>query len=214
MEMARDLLGKFGFVKFFGIIIPWMFFRRYIICSQAIRRIPVPPSPPLPFRLEVARESDLCLLLGLRPHFFCLDELRRRLQDGHLCFLGWSGDRVVHVRWIFVRSLYVSYLHRHLNLSGKEVFSEEAYTDPAYRSLGIYAYAGALIRRRLFEMGYRRISCVFASWNTGPLNLAGKIGLNRVGKWAYLNGIFFKKFFWSGKIQVSGKREISLSHEE
>lgn len=111
---------------------------------------------------------------------------------------------------MFTHSLYVPYLRRTFILSSKEVYSDEAYTKPEFRSLGIYIYAGYLLRQKLYEMGYRRFSCVFASWNLGPLKWSEKIGLKPVGKGGYLNFLLFKKFFWKGTIKDLKDGKISV----
>lgn len=165
---ASDLFKEHGWMRFVGDIIPWLFHRRYIFYSQPIDDPVLLYSCQIPFRLEQVKEKDFPHLIKLRPGFYDLSLIRKRIKEGHICFLGWSGQKPIHIRWIFVRSLYLPYLHRTLILYPGEVYRDEAFTLPDYRRKGVYSYAGYLMRYALKELGYNRLFCMFASWNLSP----------------------------------------------
>lgn len=207
---AQDLFQEFGLKKFSTKIMPFMFYRKYIFCSQLINSIVSIPSCDIPFRLELSGETDIQHLMRLRPGYYPFSLLQRRLKEGHLCFLGWSGNLPIHVRWVFIRSLYLPYLHRTYVLSPREVYADDAYTIPPFRRKGIYTYAGYLLRMKLQNLGYERFTCTFASWNSGPLRLADKIGLQKVGEGGYWNMFGYKKFFWKGSVRNDNDGKISI----
>lgn len=211
---ASDLFKEHGWKRFVGEIIPWLFYRRYIFYSQPIDDPVFLYSCQIPFRLEQVKEKDFPHLIKLRPGFYDISQIRKRIKEGHICFLGWSGQKPIHIRWIFVRSLYLPYLHRTLILYPGEVYRDEAFTLPDYRRKGVYSYAGYLMRQVLKELGYDRLVCMFASWNLSPQSQAERMGLEKVGEGGYWNILGYKKYFWKGMVQDKGDGKISVRTEE
>jgi len=54
--------------------------------------------------------------MALRKGYYKRDLLARRLDKGQICFLGWSGEDLVHARWMFSGTFYVPYLRRRIAL--------------------------------------------------------------------------------------------------
>jgi len=207
---AFDLAKSFGWRMFLGEIVPWLFVRRYFFCSRVIQDL-VPESPAqVPLRLELAAQKDLPNLMALRPHYYKLQVLQKRLEEGHICFLGWRGNRPIHVRWIFVKSLYLPYLHRTLLLAPGQVYFDEAYTAPEYRGRRIFGVAGNFVRLRLGEMGYKSEISLFASWQARSRTLAGRIEREKVGEAKIVNWPGLRKFYWKGSIRDHGDGKISV----
>ncbi|MBN1222538.1 MAG: hypothetical protein JXB23_04780 [Candidatus Aminicenantes bacterium] len=207
---AYDLAQRFGWRTFLDKIVPWVFVRRYVFCSKSISE-PIPESPSaVPLRLELATEKDLPALMALRPHYYELQVLQKRMQEGHLCFLGWSLDSPIHVRWVFVKSLYLPYLHRTLLLSSKQVYFDEAYTSPEFRGRKIFSMAGNRVRLRLWELGYKSEISIFASWQACSQTLAARIECEKVGEAKIVNWLGLRKFYWKGSIQNHGDGKISI----
>ncbi|UCC39090.1 MAG: hypothetical protein JSV96_14985 [Candidatus Aminicenantes bacterium] len=132
-DIAVDLIREHGWEKFFGQIIPWLICRRYIFFSGPIDKPISFFQAEIPFRLELAKQTELMYLIKLRPHFYDLGQIQERINQGHLCFLGWSGNEPIHIRWAFVRSRLVPYLHRTICLTPEDVYTDEAYTTPGFR---------------------------------------------------------------------------------
>jgi len=214
IHIAVDLLKEHGWRRFIGEIIPWLFHRRYIFYSQPIDNPVLLYSCQIPFRLEQVKEKDLSHLIKMRPGFYDLSLLQKRKKDGHICFLGLSGQKPIHLRWVFIRSIYLPYLQRKLILYPGEVYVDEAYTLPGYRQKGVYSYAGYLMRHALKELGFDRLICMFASWNLSPQSQAERMGLEKVGEGGYWNIFGYKKYFWKGMVQDNGEKKISIRTDE
>lgn len=207
---AYDLAQRFGWQRFLGSIVPWLFIRRYVFCSKSIYDLPPESPPAVPLRLELATEKDLPFLMALRPHYYELRILQKRLEEGHLCFIVWRGNRPVHVRWMFVKSLYLPYLHRTLLLSSGQVYFDEAYTIPEFRGRGIFHTARNGIRLRLGELGYQSEISVFASWQAYSQSIAVRIKREKVGEGKIVNWPGLRKFYWKGAVQDHGDGKISI----
>ncbi len=210
LRNALGLIRDFGPLKFLGVMMPWLMRRRYIFCAQPLQTQDFVPASDLSFRLELARERDLPLLMKARPGYYTPAVLERRLREGHLCFLGWTGERLIHIRWFFVRSLYLPYLKKTLLLSPGEIYEDEVFTHPEFRCRGVYSLASYHVRRLLQEMGYNRLTCAFASWNQIPLRVSEKLGLRKVGEGGYWNFLAAQKFFWKGSVRDHGNGQISI----
>lgn len=210
INTGLDICRQFGLRTFCLKILPWLFRRRYFFYSRLIHPVTAVSPCPYPVILKPAKEEDLVHLVALRRGAYRLPQLKRRLRDGHLCFIGWIGHRPVQVRWIFTRSLYVPYLRRTLLLSPSEAYVDEAFTVPELRGQGIGAYTRYLLLLALLELGYKKYSCAVASWNKAQQRLAEKFGMEKVGEGGYVNFILGKKFTWRGKVKDFGDGRIEI----
>ena len=207
-DIAMDLITEHGWKKFFGEIAPWLFCRHYIFFSGPINGPHSFLQAKIPFRLELAEQRDLLYLIKLRPSFYDLGQIQKRVKQGHLCFLGWSGGEPIHIRWAFIRSRFLPYLHRTICLTPEEVYTDEAYTAPGFRYKGVYSYAGYLMRRTLKKMGYRKLILALPTWDTFMLSTAKNFRMKKMGEGGYWSLFGFKKFFWTGMIREQGNDKI------
>lgn len=214
VHIMSDLVQEFGLSKFSTRILPWLLCRRYFFFSQTIETSSGVPRSVIPFHLTEMKEDDFKSLMQLRVGFHNPDIIRRRLREGHICFLGWSERSLIHARWIFVRSVYLPYLHRTLVLGPGEVYGDETYTVPKFRRQGFLLNAGFLVRERLKELGFRRITCAVASWDSFIQRYAERIHFEQVGEGGYLDLLVLKKFFWRGKVRELNKKEITVVSDE
>ena len=210
-SVAGDLVSLYGARKFFGEIVPWLFWRRYIFLSQLLDNLVRSPPPQLPFRLELATEKDIPQILALRPHFYSTSLLQSRLRQGHLCFLGWSDEQLLRISWVFVGAVYLPYLHRTLLLSPLDVFGDDAYSHPSFRKKGVQSHARYLTRLAVRDMGYRRYTGATASWHSKILKRAGKHGWQEVGMAGYVGIFGFRKYFWEGAVTEHDRTSLSLN---
>jgi hypothetical protein len=210
-DIGLDLFREYGWMKFFGRIIPWLFWRRYIFLGGPINDPISFFQAEIPFRLELVKQRDLKYLIKLRPHFYDLREIQKRIKQGHLCFLGWSGNEPVHIRWAFVRSRFIPYFHRTICLTPGEVYTDEAYTARDFRHKGVYSYAGCLLRKFLEEMGYQRIILVLPAWSTFLMNTSSNFRMEKIGEGGYWNLFGYKKYFWRGRICKQNNDKIFIA---
>jgi len=201
MRTAADIHRRLGTRRFAKEVIPWLFHRRFFFYAQPLEGEFFRPSPKLRFRLVRADEKMLRPLPDIRPGFYHHSLLRKRLSEGHICFLGWNREELIHIRWAFVRSCSPSYLRRTILLPEDETFIDEAFTPPGYRRRGVYTYAGYLMRLMLQEMGYKRLTCAFASWNEAPQRMSERLGMHRVGEGGYFLFPGGRKYFWRGTVR-------------
>ena len=182
IRVGLDLLGEHGPAKLALRILPWLLDRRYLLYALDLGGLGPCRVAALPVRLTEAGPADLPLLLSIRPGFYEERVLRERLGSGHLCFIGWLGDKPVHLRWAFVGGCELSYLDRTLILSPGECLSDEVYTVPAFRGMGIYRACSDLSRERLRRAGFRRYLVFFASWDGFLIKEARLKGLKPIGE--------------------------------
>lgn len=210
IHLFTDMVEELGWSKILTEVLPWMFYRRYLFFSQRIDYPSDIPESPIPFQLSIMKEYDIEKVLTLRDGFHNPDILRHRLRKGHICFIGWNNDRPVHLRWLFTRSVYISFLQRTLVLSQGEIYGAETYTIPEFRKFGILVHAGFLVRQYLKKWGYHRILCTVASWNSYIHRYAARMKYQKVGEVEYLNLLGFRRYFWKGGIKMLNPKEISI----
>jgi hypothetical protein len=205
---AYDALRTLGVRRFFLEIPPWIVRRCYFIYSMT----PADAEPPVPcrvpFRLDAVREDDIPHLMAVRPGFYTETTVRARLRGGHLGFVGRSGDEIVHLRWVYVREVYLPYLFRRLVLAPGDGYLDEVYTARWWRGKGVETAAAYAMQRVLRARGYRRVICAIASWNLTPQRIAERQGYVKIGTAGYwvLPGV--RKFFCHG--HLDGRSPDSL----
>jgi hypothetical protein len=213
LATALDILRQIG-AKRFALDIPvWVVRRRYIFYAGSYGRSGAAAGsglPPYPFRLDVVREQDLPQLVSLRPALYALPQLQARLDQGHLALVGRSRETIVHIRWVFVGSVYLSYLSRRLVLAPGEGYLDEVYTVPAWRRRGVEAAAAVQMREVLRARGLRRIIYAIAEWNRTPQRIGEAHGNERVGTGGYWNILGHKSFFWEGGVRDHGDGDLSV----
>jgi len=211
---AFDLIKEIGWVDFCRKIMPWLLHRKYLFYSGPMEEKFQISQPEFPFRFGLASEDDLVHLVKLRPGFYKLYDLRRRIKSGHYCFLGWSGQKPIHIRWCFTESSYVPYLGRTLLLPSGTIYADEAYTARSFRRKGVYAYAGYLIRGILKDMGYENYVCAFTSWNATYLGKVIEslkmVPIGACDYWAFQPD----KISWTGNFYECGEGCVRVSSEK
>ncbi|MDQ7859275.1 MAG: hypothetical protein QN174_03400 [Armatimonadota bacterium] len=197
---VRDVLRVVGPRRFIFEVVPWTVRRRYVFYALTLPAATRPSSLD-GFRLEPATEADLPLFVAARPERYTLPALAQRLRDGHLAFVGRVGEAVVHLRWVFTRTVHVPYLGRQIVLEGGDVLLDEIYTMPAWRRKGVEGAVAVAMPRMLHAMGYRRILCAIASWNLAPQHVAAAHGYVRLGSGGYWALPGRRRYFWEGAVE-------------
>jgi GNAT superfamily N-acetyltransferase len=206
-----DLVREYGLAKFAGRIIPWLFVRRYYFFSESLDTAPIVPLSRASFRFDLLPKKELPVLSVLRPHHDKPSVLQERLKEGHLCFVGRLDGRPIHIRWIFTKSLYVPYLRRTLLLSPGEVYADEAFTLPEFRGRGIFRLAGALLRLKLRELGYRRYTYIYASWQGMARTSMASSKIKPIAEVKMVPWPGHRKHFWKGSIQDDGRGNLFIA---
>lgn len=211
---AKDLLHFYGWKRFLGEILPWHFCRSYVFYSQELSSMggnkPVPPSLSN-FYIKQATENDCAAIMAVRPGYYTPEILKKRFQQGHICFLGWKDDRPIHLRWNFIGSIYLPYLKRTLCLGPGEIWADEAYTAAEFRDHKLFAHTGYLLRRILYDHGFTRVSNAFAAWSLSLHRYSEDIGMRRIAEVRYLNLPGYRKYVWEGEIVDRGDQTIVLN---
>ncbi len=202
LHTARTVLGEMGPIPFLTKVMPWLLRRKYIFYSERIRVPEAYPPPPAGFHFGFAGKDDLDSLLALRKGYYKREMLERRLDLGHMCYLGWSDKDLVHIRWLFSGTFYVPYLRRKIVLGPDEVYGDEGYTAPRFRKQNIYVGGGRQLKIALLGRGFNRLTVATASWNRSARQAIIKAGLTEFASFGYRQGPGRRRFFWAGDIEV------------
>jgi hypothetical protein len=199
-SVAGDFLSSYGWSRLLRVLLPWLLVRRYYFYAEPLHDIVQVPPAEIPIRLDLLTEREFPELVSLRPRYYTRSILEGRLKAGHECVVATRAGAVVHVRWLFKRAVYLPYLRRTLTLAPDEVYSDDAYTPPEYRRQGIYTHVNALIRARLREAGYARLTYACASWQGIAERKAGQAGDYKVGEVAVVQWPRRQRHAWRGAV--------------
>ena len=210
LHSTRVILGEKGAGFFLFRVLPWSLRRDYSIFGQSLERLVPFPPPPFPFVLRPAAKEDVQAILSLRKGYYTKETLLRRLDGGQMGFLGWSGEKLVYIHWMFAGSFDVPYLHGRLVLGPNDVYADEIFTHPGFRRSGVYAHSSFMIRRTVKEKGFRRLFCAVASWNDVPGRNMIRSGMTEVARLRREKLPVFGKWKWSGDVEVRDDGSIAF----
>jgi len=202
LRAASDVVRYMGAWEFAIRVLPWSFGRVYSIFSQDLDRIVPFPPPSVPCRVRPAGMEDIPALMELRKGYYSRALLERRLKEGHLAFLGRSGDKPVYSHWMLVGSLDIPYLHGRLVLGPDEVYADEDFVHPEFQRSGIYAHGAFLAKTAIRAKGFRRMYCAVASWNEIPREIMIRSGMPEIARFRCRNVPGLVKVRWSGQVEV------------
>jgi hypothetical protein len=202
LRSAEDVARHVGVRAFAGRVLPWSICRDYFLFSQDLDRIVPCPPPDVPYSMRPAGKGDIPALMALRKGYYSRPLLEKRFGDGHMAFLGWSGEEPVSCHWALVGSIEVPYLHGRLVLGPGEVYTDEIFVRPESRKSGIYAYGSFLIRTAIRAKGFRTMYCAVASWNEVPREIMIRSGMTEIARLRCRNVPGFVKVRWSGRVDV------------
>ena len=114
------------------------------------------------------------------------DELLRRRQAGHRCFVVHRDGELVGSCWMARGSMPSSYLRTDIALGPDEACSYETYTAPSARGLGIGPALRAEAARMLRDDGCRRLLATISLENPPAIRLVEKLGYELIGRIGYL----------------------------
>ncbi|MDR7419014.1 MAG: hypothetical protein QN178_08890 [Armatimonadota bacterium] len=197
--VARDVLRMVGPARTVLHVVPWLVRRRYIFYALTL---PVADrSSSGGVDLTIATDQDLARLAWIRPQMYTLSQIEERIRDGHLPLIARRGEAVVHIRWVFTRTVYVPYLRRRLVLEDGDVLLDEIYTLPEWRRTGVERAVAVAMPPLLYRMGYRRVLGIVASWNLAPQRVAESFGYVRLGSCGYWTLPGLRRHIWEGAVE-------------
>jgi hypothetical protein len=162
-------------------------YRRVVVMERRLDGALPDLTARLPVRMAVLSPDELPQLAAFRPDLDP-DVIRRRLGQGHCCFVAWHEDRIVHAGWAATREAWVDILDCEFPLEPGDVYQFDSYTVPAFRGSGV-AGARVVWMARYFQAArMRRLFAVVWPRNEGafrPLEKAGylRCGSLRVVRW-------------------------------
>lgn len=202
LRSAAEVAGYLGAWKFATCALPWSFNRDYYVFFQDLERIAPVPAPSVACDIRPAESKDIPAIMALRKGYYSRALLEKRFADGHMAFLGRTGERPVYCHWALVGSFEVPYLHGRLVLGPGDAFTDEIFVHPRFRRAGIYSYGSGLIRTALRAKGFRRLYSAVASWNEVPKTIMLRSGMSEIAKLRCRNIPGFVKVRWSGQVDV------------
>ena len=129
----------------------------------------------LPVRIALLTPADLEALCPL-PSGSSRPSIRRRLEQGHQCFIVWHEGEIVHAGWAATRQAWVDYLGCAFPLGPGDVYQYDSFTAPAFRGLDLAGARVAWMARFFRDAKARRLLAVVWPENTTafrPLEKAG-----------------------------------------
>jgi hypothetical protein len=202
LRSAAEVARLTGVWRFTSRVLPWSLARDYSIFSQDLESIVPPPPPLVPFRVQPAGKDDIPAILRLRPGYYSRTLLEKRLEAGHLGFIGRVEADPVYCHWALIGTIEVPYLHGRLVLGPGEALTDEIFVDPVVRRRGIYAYGSGEIRTTLRARGFRTIYSAVASWNDVPRRVMIMSGMTEIARLRCRNIPGFMRVRWSGRVEV------------
>lgn len=142
----------------------------------------LPPAPHSSYALTVeeldrSQVDEYCVY---RPDTDRAD-IVRRIDRGERCFVGRHDGRIVGDAWWVAGDVYVSPLHRTLELGRDAIWAKHSFAIPEVRGRNVDTLRGVLTMQQLWAEGYQR--CYFCVWphNRSALGSATKWGARRLG---------------------------------
>lgn len=112
------------------------------------------------------------------------ERIRRRMQQGAICYVGKVGSEMVHHNWIFFHKVE-SHLGYTANLSDQEAYFGVSFTASEWRGNGIHGAVNnhmlSVLQQSGFRMVYTRVDLD---------NIASTKGLQRVG-WDFYGPLLY-----------------------
>jgi len=103
-----------------------------------------------------------------------LQEVTRRLQQGHLCLVLYKGEQVAGYTWADLREVNDSACP--YQLAQGEAYLYDAYVGDAFRGGGLASKMRAASYRKLISLGVTGFVSVSDYFNTGSIKFKSRLG--------------------------------------
>ena len=134
----------------------------------------------LPVRIALLTSADLEHFGRFRPDLEP-SMIRRRLEQGHQCFVAWHEGEIVHAGWAGARPAWVGYLSCEFPLGPGDVYQYDSFTAPAFRGLDLAGARVAWMTRFFRDAKARRLFAVVWPENIAAFRPLEKAGYRRCG---------------------------------
>ena len=161
-------------------------YRRLILRERPLSQ-PFPDVPArVPVCVRVLAAGEIDAYMAFRPDQ-SIAEVRRRLDEGQLCFAVWLDRRIIHAAWSVTGHARLEYLSTEITLAPDEVYWYDAFTSPASRGLGVSPARMLEMVRYFRDRGYRCQLSAILPENSSGLRPGEKIGgRRRIGVIGYV----------------------------
>lgn len=160
-------------------------------------------------RVTILHSSDASTLGAVDPAM-TRDEVRRRLDEGQQCSVGWWGDEPAHYRWDAIRPVYAPYLGRVLRPADGDQIVVGIYTAAAFRGRGVAAAVMIDASRRALASGILRLAWLTAWWNARSLALADQFRSRVVGTVGYWALGRHRWYFADGQVRLDAEGSVCI----
>jgi len=188
-----DANRTLGIRRLLWVAPQWLLRQEYLVLIKDLR-LPLPEVPAHEsLRWTSFTEAQIDQVLAINPAL-SEAEIRRRLEEGQECLLGWIGESLVYYRWDATASPYLPYLGKTLRLSQGDINATDAFTHPAFRGRGIHAASTIVVLHRARDLGLSRFVTITAWWNAPALrvilhksrhSVVGTVGFWNAGPWRF-----------------------------
>jgi RimJ/RimL family protein N-acetyltransferase len=155
-------------------------YRRLILLERQLTRARPEVAVADDMQVSVLDDSEIAAYLALRRDQDALT-IRRRLLQGHRCFVVWHRGQIVHAAWAATGQAPIDYLSRRLVLGPAEVFVFDAYTAPPFRGRGASPLRALALDRHFRDLGFRAVLTAVHPENRPGFRPVEKVGGARAG---------------------------------
>jgi GNAT superfamily N-acetyltransferase len=147
--------------------------RRYVLIGGSDDPLAEPSAIPVeagPLAPEAIDEY-----LAFRPDQ-ARETVRRRLDDGELCFVGRSEGRMVASVWVARGSVWLEFVPCRLRLGERTFFIHDLFVDPTLRGKRVADPVNDLRKRAMAAAGYERKVALYEPENSAAIQRARRRG--------------------------------------
>lgn len=185
LRQAAEVFREEGAKSLWFKILGETVYRRVVVMERPLDEPVAEIAARLPVVVSLLRESEVDDYIEFRAGADP-SELRRRLEDGQLCFVVRHEGRIVHSTWVATGRAWIDYLSREMRLLPDEVYVYEAFTAPAFRGQQISPARAVHLVRHFQEAGYRRLVALIVPENKQAFRAAQRTGYKPCGLMGYL----------------------------
>ena len=151
IRRANVILHEDGLLALGFRVLGETIYRRALLARCDLALAPTPPDG----RCRWLDPADAAAYARFHPEL-AETEIRRRLAEGHRCWVLTSDGRFAHGLWIAPRA-WIGYLNLEMPLAPNEIYLYQTYTTPALRGRRFATAALRAVAHELRHEGWRRI---------------------------------------------------------
>lgn len=202
-EQIIKVLRMEGFKSLFVKMLGKTFYRRLILIERPLDKDLPKRALSLPVSIGLLGRAEINEYADFRPEAD-VNEIHRRLQTGHLCFVVRHNGKIINAGWAATNKVTIDYLSMEFQLKDDEVYGYDAFAAPAYRGSRLSLFRLTHMFKYFRDLGYQRF--------VGTVLLENKPAIRhilRAGSRAYgiIGYVKLGPFRWDFQRNL-GKRDI------